>query len=587
MTKRAKDQPPEKHLWKRGNVYYHRVVVPKDIREFINKQVVTVSLKTSDLKDARARLHVAAAQANAMFDEARARFSKKPVTDLTDTELRQMVFVWFHDMDVRNADLDFAGLDPDALRRHMDTLEYDERALTGGEEPVVMPSVAAQADAILVKNGWPSREHRVGTIAARARVADVDKASQRYVALCGYVLRAMIEAARRSRARTAGQPGEHVDPLFANVGAGKSAPRTAKGVTLGQLTDLYANTPERQHLSRKTKDGYAVVFRTLKQLLDKDTQVGDITRDDCRRVRDILAALPPNAGKRFPRLTLERAAEMARKKGLEPLKPSAVNSYMNNLSALFNWAIKEEYCDKNPATGLRVAGQSPSKRGRTLPFTADQLRAIFNAPLYTGCKDDENGYSIPGPNRPRRGRFWVPLVSLYSGMRLNEVCQLEVADVAMEDNTWVMWVREGEDGAKRVKSDAGRRAVPIHPELRRIGFLRHAERMRDQGETRLFPDLPVGKNGYISDPFSKWFRRFLRKAGAWRARTTFHSFRHTFRDGMREAGVPLERARAIGGWAGSGSADEVYGSGLLPSTLHQEIGKVRYPGLDLSHLHIE
>ena len=38
------------------------------------------------------------------------------------------------------------------------------------------------------------------------------------------------------------------------------------------------------------------------------------------------------------------------------------------------------------------------------------------------------------------------------------------------------------------------------------------------------------------------------------------------------------------GWVDSRSADEVYGSGLLLSTLYQEIAKVRYPGLDLRHL---
>jgi hypothetical protein len=55
---------------------------------------------------------------------------------------------------------------------------------------------------------------------------------------------------------------------------------------------------------------------------------------------------------------------------------------------------------------------------------------------------------------------------------------------------------------------------------------------------------------------------------------------------MREAYLSPDVARALGGWAGTGT-DDHYGAGLRPSTLAQEIAKVRYPGLDLSHLHVK
>ena len=40
----------------------------------------------------------------------------------------------------------------------------------------------------------------------------------------------------------------------------------------------------------------------------------------------------------------------------------------------------------------------------------------------------------------------------------------------------------------------------------------------------------------------------------------------------------------LAGWVGSGMADRVYGSGLQIATLESEIAKVKYHGLDLSHL---
>jgi integrase len=239
--------------------------------------------------------------------------------------------------------------------------------------------------------------------------------------------------------------------------------------------------------------------------------------------------------------------------------------------------VVEEYMDRNPATKLQVAVET-RKKDRWSPFSTKQLKTIFNAPLYTGCKDDEAGYDVPGPNRPRRGRFWVPLLALFTGMRLNVCCQLDVADVAKLDGVWVIYIREdSESGAddKRVKSDAGQRFVPVHPELVRIGFHKYVQERKKAGDAKLFPELPRGKNGYYSDPFGKWFGRFLKKAGAKAPRTSFHSFRHSYRDALREAGISPERVRALGGWAGgSGGAEEIYGGGFKASTLAKEIRKL-------------
>lgn len=166
---------------------------------------------------------------------------------------------------------------------------------------------------------------------------------------------------------------------------------------------------------------------------------------------------------------------------------------------------------------------------------------------------------------------------------------MHVSDIKTLDGVPCILVREagddGEDSDKRVKTEAGERFVPVHPEVIRIGFLEYVEARRATGETRLFPDLPVGVGGYVSNPFSQWFRRFIVKAGAAKDGTSFHSFRHTYRDALREADISTQRARALGGWSDGGGADALYGDGLRPSTLAAEIAKVSFPGLDLTHLH--
>ena len=129
------------------------------------------------------------------------------------------------------------------------------------------------------------------------------------------------------------------------------------------------------------------------------------------------------------------------------------------------------------------------------------------------------------------------------------------------------------------------RMVPVHPELHRLGFLDHVGATRQRGEARLFPELRPAASGYVSDIMSKRFSRWLRGLGITDRAVSFHSFRHSFRDALREAGVPVEMARALGGWARGENASEGYGSGFRPSTLASEVAKVAYPGLDLRALY--
>jgi hypothetical protein len=63
-----------------------------------------------------------------------------------------------------------------------------------------------------------------------------------------------------------------------------------------------------------------------------------------------------------------------------------------------------------------------------------------------------------------------------------------------------------------------------------------------------------------------------------------HNPWNTWADACREADIPLERMRLLGGWAGSGT-DALYGHGVRPSVLAPEVAKIRVPGLRVDHLY--
>jgi integrase len=364
----------------------------------------------------------------------------------------------------------------------------------------------------------------------------------------------------------------------------------ASGLTLRELYDAYMSDPTRDW-SPTTRMAYQTTRRIILAILGEDTPIRSLTRAQCREMIEIMRWQPRNASKLFPKLSPVEIAERAKAEGRTDLINAAnINAYLNKLGGMFNWAVKEEMLDRNPAQGLRVPDPI-ARRDKRLPFTTTQLRAIFSAPLYTGCQNDEQGYAMPGPNRPRNARFWIPLVSMFCGLRLNEACQLDVSDVRLiEDIECLVITERSETGTtdKRLKTTSSQRVVPVHASLLDLGFMGFVEQRKRAGESKLFSEVGMGATGYRSTTFSQWFRRFADKAGANSSKTCFHSWRHGFRDALREARIDRDIALALGGWAttgGAASVSDAYGSGYRIATLKEAIDRVRYPGLDLSHLH--
>ena len=569
--------PRHPRLMRRGARYCLRAKVPDELRPILRKREILRSLKTANYRLAVDRLRVASVEVDAEFADARRKLenlSATAVTPRTDAELHQLVVTWFHDRQQRALErFDTpcsAEFDRDDI---IWNLRQAQSCLTDPSETECMSNAQPLAQRLLAERGI---------------VLD-NPSGRQFCLVVRLVHRALLEENRRACARYEGELDERChDELFRGstaapaVHQGLSATR-GPHLTVGQLIERYQGDPSRASLRERTREAYGLVFRVAEELLGRDTPLDQITRVDCRSVRDTLIGLPRHTRLRFPGVALTKVIQLDRAKALPRLKPKTVNNHLNNLSALFKWAVREEYIGRNPAAGLNVS--DPARENKP-PFNIEQLRAMFNAPLYAGCQDDNAGYAIMGPNRPRRGRFWVPLLGLWTGMRLNECCQLTVDDIVVRDGTDVILVRGSEDGEKRVKTKASVRVMPVHPELRRLGFLEHVAKMRAAGERRVFPELHRGAHGNFSDPFQKWFSRFLKHSSAARPRTSFHSFRHGFRDAMREAHLSRDVVQALGGWAAHGTDDQ-YGAGLQPSTLAREIAKVTYPGLDLSHLYLK
>lgn len=71
------------------------------------------------------------------------------------------------------------------------------------------------------------------------------------------------------------------------------------------------------------------------------------------------------------------------------------------------------------------------------------------------------------------------------------------------------------------------------------------EKNLEEGVEYFFPRFA---GSYPNDPWEEDFAKILARAGVDGDRYTFHSYRHTFRTRLKEAGVPDELAKELGGW---------------------------------------
>lgn len=582
--------PRHTHLLRRASRYYVNVKVPKDLRDTLKKDIIRKSLNTSDPREAVQRVRIESARIHDEFEKLRgkSRTDAAPPRDLSaisDNEAYNIVFRYFTRLEKVSEDWwtnEASKLEGEELGEALDNLRTDEVVLTGGSKHY------QDEDGSFFLNSFLREQRMVCT-----------PESPTYQKLRELFRRAELENTRRTIDRIERQTVTVHDPLFRDVFAHTQATRNGgpSSVTVGDLLRRFAKAQSDAKRSAGTQMTYKIPARIVGEVLGGQTPVVEITPEDIEKLGDLLREFPKNAAQRYPGLTLRQAIAEAKKRGdVERLGPKTLANYFNNIVAIFNFAVEKQIISHNPAKGRLLRESFNQQSDSPKPqFSIDELNQLFRAPLYTGCKNDEGGYAIVGANKPRRGRFWVPLLSLFHGLRLNEAAQLYAEDVKELSGIHYLAIREErEDGSKcdkRLKTKQSRREVPIHPELIRIGFLEFvAARRKDTSSPRLFPELSAGSTGYFSNPFSKWFARFVETALGHSTNATFHSLRHQFRDATRAARLSVESVARLAGWERGDSNQNRqmfdYGRGVeLLRMLAEDLAKVNYPGLDLSHLY--
>ena len=401
------------------------------------------------------------------------------------------------------------------------------------------------------------------------------------------IMRARLAALETVEAREAGNPAETPDRP-----APISNPKAERKPGLRELHEIWRGEKQR---SQKTIDDNLLYVDRFVDLVG-DVPVDQIKREHIRKYRDALKQYPRSPPAEYARGRVEDALAWARAHPKERrLTPRTINAKgLRSISTLMDLALLEGHIDANPCLKLRLEDESQGDAVR-LPFDYGDLNKLFSSPLFSHEKwlPKTGGYEAA---------FWMPLIALFAGARLEEIGQLLVSDIKHSGDYHYFSMTTLEDSSaqgsdapdprsrlaprvgqlKSLKTRTSRRRVPVHPVLVELGFLDFvARRTRESGE-RLFNHVH-GYRGRITKNWSRWWGRYQNKHVTDMPEKVFHSFRHNFTDALRAAEVQRQHVKALLGHSGRDTTDE-YGLGFPISVLAREIAKIQYAAVDVAAL---
>lgn len=186
------------------------------------------------------------------------------------------------------------------------------------------------------------------------------------------------------------------------------------------------------------------------------------------------------------------------------IDPITAWQWINFFNGMFGFAERSKWITSNPAADTMA--KPPKKRRARVEFTADDITVMFSAPMFTGFAGRANpGYrETPGDKVERDAKYWLPILGLFTGARLEEIGSTRASEVKQQGEIWYLDLIErgdDDDDNRTIKNSNSRRRIPVHEKLIDLGFIDYVKALPKDGW--LFPDL-TGREGKRTVNFGPW-----------------------------------------------------------------------------------
>lgn len=476
-------------------VYYLRRRIPRDLLTcYPGKAEVTFSLKTKDYRAAVERHRLEEAKLTTQWAERRQR--------LAEGEARRQV------QTITRID----SLTPEVIETICQHAEAAALASDEGRRESVDPYTAEELE--YSKAGYAEANGMLKKAVGEGNQDILRPLVEEHLYLCGYRINAS-EAEMRRLALAYGRMAIRANEKLLNrfEGYDEPTPKVARSLTTPMLSEVA--TEYLKHYEKRDKAAMLLKVRTTMPLLLDivgDKPIGSLTQDDLNHFFDAIQGLPPRWKDvcRRQNVSVRELSELAVG---EMSKGSFDGTYLAVMTPFIRYCRLKWQARGWPLSltteGIEYMGSRKEPENGQRPFKPDELTRLFSGPEMAAFAVDAD----------KAHKYWLPTVGLFTGARVNELCQLNPqCDIRqdVESGHWFLDItdesRAHKAVKKSVKTPGSKRKVPIHPLLIELGFLQYVERMKENGHMLLFPGFPpsVGK---ASPKAGEWFIDLMRDLG--------------------------------------------------------------------------
>lgn len=323
----------------------------------------------------------------------------------------------------------------------------------------------------------------------------------------------LIQAEDEKERRTAKIIADELSSQISGNKKSNKKSNISKSIKLKKLCDdfVHHKVVSKAWKPRSQKGNVEMLNRILDGLRyrkgSSDPCIHDFDVDDAIWFQDTFQCLPSNVRKKYAGIPITKVLKLAENNSIpveQRLSAVTYNTYARLLTAMFEFAKdkRQRYISENVFVKLQVKVNRKGKK--RIHFSDSNLQKFFSSSLYKD-KDFEPQWSW---------RYWIPIIMLYSGMRLEEIAQLTLSDIIDVEGVMCFKVKDsyGDDDilTSSAKTDSSERTVPIHSVLLKSGFLSSYVRwLKQNNKTKLFPTLKNrnkdGEYKPAGDAVSKYF----------------------------------------------------------------------------------
>ena len=405
------------------------------------------------------------------------------------------------------------------------TLAISEEVLALGESNAAAAVGVAELREALAR----ARAGGAGNVRGEALAARVDGLLPRIEVLAREVRQ------RREEGKLAGEPLAALHRMLGNAGVIMRDRPTPTVLTF--LRDTFI--PERRLAedSRRHMERYVRLFAKIAG----DKPLNTFERKDIVRWVGTLEKVRTGYGKGGKDQAKPIAVILRESAGKPTLSEVTIGKHVAHVKQLFELAVRHHrFATRDDVhamfSDIRLGEAVPKARVRNM-WPLDKLRALFASPIWAGTRSaasDVGKRHQPGEWVHLDANWWLPVLAIHTGARLEELAQLQHVDLKT-DSDGIKFLDITDEGDRHVKNANSIRAVPVHPFLLELGF----DRLFVLGRKgRIFPQLrQAGRPPKWGQQYSEDFTAYRKAIGIYEPLLDFHAFRHTVVTALRVAGA--------------------------------------------------